>query len=291
MRRYCAPLRAPVSALLACTAGLAVAAGSDPPVPPSRDPGGIPVAFIGSGIDYTPDRISGRLARDGEGEIVGYDYIDDDRLPFAKADPASQDMADILLGEGQTTSLVLLRTDTEAMIPLSRALLYAGKSPARIVIIERLPRDREAILALASAMRYFHDRLFILPAGDEGRDLDQDWASRLRGIPNLLIVAAAETSGALLPGSNAGALTIDLATTPSPLKGEETRPADPAGPSMRSAAHIGAMAVRLKAVEPGIPATAIKVKIAGLAKAVQHRYSMKTINGVIEQPQRYFWLE
>lgn len=53
-----------------------------PPVPPGRDPGGVAVALIGTGIDYTLPAVARRLARDGEGELIGWDLQDEDRKPF-----------------------------------------------------------------------------------------------------------------------------------------------------------------------------------------------------------------
>src|SRR4029079_9055021 len=43
-----------------------------PRVPPGRAPGGVAIALISTGIDYTIPEIAQRLARDGEGELVGW---------------------------------------------------------------------------------------------------------------------------------------------------------------------------------------------------------------------------
>lgn len=262
----------------------------DPPVPPGEIGGGIPVAIIGAGVDYTQDAVASRLVRDGEGEIAGYDYIDDDRRPYAR-DPAAQDVAEIVLGEGQTTSLIPLRVNLDDMTSLSHALRHAGQSPAMIVFIQDMPKERGAVAALASASRYFSDRLFIIAASEEGRVLDQDWASGLRGIPNVLTVAAAGPNSEPIAGANSGPLTIDLATTGAPLKGEGSRPAGAPGASARSAAHIAALAARLRAVEPAIPSAAVKVRIQELAKLPAGANAIGTVYGVIERPERYFWLE
>lgn len=267
-----------------------IGASADPAVPAGRDIGGIPIALIGSGIDYTREAIASRLARDGEGEITGYDYIDDDRQPFASGQPG-EDMAEIVLGEGQTASLIVLRADGENVLSLSRALLFAGKSPARIILVEGVPRDVKAIKALASAARYFHDRLFVVAAGDEGRNLDQEAASALRGLANAVIVTAAAPDGTSPSGANTGALTIDLATSAAPLKSESTKNDHHEASSLRAAAHIAALAVRLRAVEPAIPATAMKVRIADLARQVAPTGGVATRYGLIERPERHFWLE
>lgn len=281
--------------LAALTASsIATCAAADPPVPPDRHLGGIPVAVIGSGIDYTADAIASRLARDGEGEIIGYDFVDDDRRPFAPDNRTAQDISEILLGEGQTSALVVVRADTNAAVSLRQALAYAAKSPARVVLIQYMPHEPECMALLVSAIRYFQDRLFVVAAGDESRDLDQENAAGLRGLANALIVSAALPNGDASAGANKGALTIDAATTGSPLKGEGVRPADDPGASMRAAAHIAAMAVRLRAVEPALDANAMKSKIVAFANqpdAAAGGTRANTVYGIIERPERYFWLE
>lgn len=276
---------------LAFSLAAAFAADADPPVPPGRDGGGTPIAILCRGLDYTPEAFAARLARDGEGEIIGYDYLDDDRRPYAKNEAGAQSMAEIILGEGQTTSLVVLRADTGDMLSLSHALIFASKSPARIIVIDGVPRDRAANAALASAVRHFHDRLFIIGAGDDDRDLDQDWSATLRDLPNLLIVSPTAAAGRTPPGANTGPLTIDIATSGAPLKGEESAQPDMPGASMRAAGHIAALAARLRAVEPSVPASAMKVRITAFATKSQDAASPKTVHGVIERPERYFWLE
>lgn len=284
--------RAGVTSLLATAlsgASAIVVRAGDPAVPPGRDGGGIAVAIIGNGIDYTVDAVARRLARDGEGEITGYDYVDDDRQPFARNN-LGQDMAGIVIGKGQTASLVVLRADAEDVISFSRALLYAGKSPARIILLEGTPRDYKSIRALVSAARYFHDRLFVLAAGDQHRDLDHDGASALGAMANVVIVAGAAADGTPLPGANTGALTIDLAAPAGTLDGENSGLVSGAA-SQRAAAHVAALAARLRAVEPAIPATAMKIRITDLARPVALPGGIVTRNGMIERPDRYFWLE
>src|SRR2546423_15285496 len=68
--------------IVATTLGVAaVAQGKKPPLPPGRDPGGVAIALITTGIDYTVLEVGQRLARDGEGELIGWDLGDQDRKP------------------------------------------------------------------------------------------------------------------------------------------------------------------------------------------------------------------
>ena len=56
----------------------APALAADPPVPLGQDAGGTAVAFMTTGIDYRDPAVAKALARDGEGELIGWDFVDDD---------------------------------------------------------------------------------------------------------------------------------------------------------------------------------------------------------------------
>ncbi len=64
-------------------AGAAEAQPRKPRLPPGLDPGGIAVAVLGTGIDYTRPDLATHLARDGEGDLVGWDLVTGDNRPYA----------------------------------------------------------------------------------------------------------------------------------------------------------------------------------------------------------------
>ena len=64
------------------SAPMAVAQTKKPPLPPGRDPGGIAIALLTTGIDCTLPHIARGLGRDGEGELIGFDLADGDNRPF-----------------------------------------------------------------------------------------------------------------------------------------------------------------------------------------------------------------
>lgn len=288
------PARTCAAALLAAMLTTAVAAADDdPPVPHGQPISGMPVALVGDGIDYREPGLADRLARDGEGELIGYDFVADDRRPFSGAGPGANAAAHVMLHEGQATSLVIVRTDASSPIAFSKALNFAGRSPARIIVVEATISNLKSLAALKGAARFFYDRLFIVAAGDENRDLDQDWPERAQGLENVIVVAGADPSGTPGPAANAGADTIDFATDGLPEVLGGSAEAEPGLITSRlAAARIGALAARLRAVEPAIPATAMKLKIAALARPVAANGRPKaTRNGFLERPMRHFWLE
>ena len=55
---------------------------NEPAMPAGKDPGGVAVAIIDSGVNYTLKQITPRLARDPQGNLIGYDFHDNDHCPF-----------------------------------------------------------------------------------------------------------------------------------------------------------------------------------------------------------------
>ena len=145
-------MSAPVRAICAAVIGLASITGAlaqspggrsasaKPRVPPGVDPGGVTVAVIGNGIDYTQPGTAARLARDGEGEIVGWDFLDDDRRPFERcgvrtiaADHCNEIPLDLL---GSTkVRIIALRAGTQKAQSLVEAVRLASRAGARIVLV------------------------------------------------------------------------------------------------------------------------------------------------------------
>jgi hypothetical protein len=89
----------------------------NPPVPAGKFSPGVRVAMVDSGVNYTLPRIRDRLARDADGQTIGYDYWDLDHRPF-DANPARSPFfpqrhgtrtASILLREAPMATLVPYR--------------------------------------------------------------------------------------------------------------------------------------------------------------------------------------
>ncbi len=108
------------------------AASAKPKLPPGRDPGGVAIAIIGAGVDYTRPEIAARLARDGEGDLIGWDFIDNDNRPFTK------DHHPTLLphvAAAPAVRLVPLRVSPDTVDAIGQALVFLKRTPARIAIV------------------------------------------------------------------------------------------------------------------------------------------------------------
>ena len=138
-----------------------------------RDPGGIAIALIVTGIDYTHPEIKDRLARDGEGEIIGLDLIDGDNRPYAATSlPGNEDgavdtiLARRILSTYRHARLVPIRVDPNNKVMLARALAFAASTPARIVAVPLWGDDKDTWEFFSQAAEQIPDHLLILPAGD-----------------------------------------------------------------------------------------------------------------------------
>lgn len=245
-----------------------------PVVPPGRDPGGVAVALIGTGIDYTLPHLRERLARDGEGELVGWDFVDDDRLPYEAApaheplppEPSGTALATIIATQAPEARLVPLRRAARSALSLGQAMVHAARSPARITVVPFAHPDDADWDVLRQVAGRFSSMLFIVAAGEDGNDLDANpaAAAALR-LDNVLSVTAADATGRLLPSANFGLETVDLA-----VPAVAVPAIGPGGPSVRisgtaaGAARVAALAARIEAAEPQPSGAASRQRVLAL---------------------------
>lgn len=173
----------------------AAAQSAKPKVPPGTDPGGIAIALIGYGIDYADPEIAPRLARDGEGDIIGWDFVTGDNIPFAATPDAGIDgtrLARLILTAYARGRLVPLRIAPSDPAQFAQALRFVLQSPARIVAVPVWNARPEITEMLNAAAAHARDRLFVIPAG-EGIALQRP-ANVLTAAP----LSAMETSGPAL---------------------------------------------------------------------------------------------
>jgi hypothetical protein len=147
-----------------------------PRVPPGRDPGGVAIALISTGIDYTIPEIAQRLARDGEGELIGWDLEDKDRRPFDKSKGGTAAewggdatlIASLVLGP-RTSRLVPVRADPREPASLARAIAFVAQTPARIAVLPMWSTAKDNWEPLRQAAERFKEVLIIVPAGQGGQ--------------------------------------------------------------------------------------------------------------------------
>ena len=191
--------------LLAIAAVGLQAAAKEPPVPPGLSSlGSVAVALLGPGVDYRRPELVRRLARDGEGVLIGWDFTDNDTAPFAEA--GSGTLAAITLANlAPTAQLVIVKERPGDAQAFGHMMTFVSRTPTQIVVWLDADPNRPDWPILVQAIARFGDRLFIVPAGHGGRDLDKSAAYQgVRGAANVLVVASDAVT------ANRGAATIDI---------------------------------------------------------------------------------
>lgn len=192
----------------------------NPPVPAGRDPGGITVALFDAGLNYTLPQFAGRLARGPDGKALGYDYWDMDDRPFdgnpARSPFAPQrhgtEIASIILREGpKTLRLLPYRYPRPAMKRMAEMVKAADDNGAVIVSVPMGSNRKDDWWAFLSAANAHPHMLFVISAGNNGRDIDQTPVYPAAfGLENGVVVTSSEESGWRAGGSNWGKKSVDL---------------------------------------------------------------------------------
>ena len=191
----------------------------DAPIPAAPDPGGVAVAHVDSGVNYLLPEIARRLARDADGAALGYDWWDMDPRPFDQ-NPARSPFfpqrhgtrtASLLLEEAPYARLIPYRYPRADMARMASLVDAAAKAGARIVTLAMGSNARAEWQAYEQAVRRHPEMLFIVSAGNDGRDLDREpvYPAALP-LDNQLTVSSSEDDGRRARGSNWGRRTVDL---------------------------------------------------------------------------------
>ncbi len=250
----------------------------NPPVPAGRDPGGVAVAMVDSGVNYLLPEIAGRLARDPGGAILGYDYWDMDRRPF-DANPARSPFfpqrhgtrtASLLLREAPEARLVPYRYPRPDLARMADLVEDAAAKGVVVVSVSLGSRDAAEWTRFSAAAAAHPEMLFVVSAGNDGRDLDRDpvYPAALTH-ENLITVTSSDLGGGLGPGSNWGAESVDLLVPGERMAvtGFAGRPIVASGSSF-AAPRVAALAARLLAAHPDWRAPRLKAAILARAVAI-----------------------
>lgn len=175
-----------------------------PKLPPGRDPGGFAVALLTTGIDYTRREVADRLARDGEGELVGWDFVDNDNRPYAPSPnvtPANWGgdgtLAATRIAAAGTLRLVPIRIDPAKPVTLAAALAFAVRTPARILLMPMSSDEPEDWQAFRQAAQRFPDLIIVTSAaGPDGGGKSRGTFPGAFGLDNVIVVSLREVADA-----------------------------------------------------------------------------------------------
>jgi hypothetical protein len=221
---------------------------------------------VGNGLDYTSPALAPRLARDGEGEIVGWDFIDGDTHPYtAQADTAAR-----VAAASPNTRLIAVRIDPAVRESHAAAIGFLRRTPASIALLELAsPFQHGWQLILRAAAATPHMLLVVpaLPAGNLDSAMPADAPEPP---PNLLVVAAAAPARV----SGHGARTVDVEVETG-LAGD-----DPAA-AVAAAARAVALGAEILQKQTALTGGELKASIMGMAQAPSAGEPRRSRGGII----------
>ncbi len=178
------------------------------PWPAGEDPGGVRVALVDSGLAYDLPLFRDRLARDGEGMPLGYDFWDLDPWPY-DGDTArgpflpirhGTAVASVLAREAPDAALIPFRYPRPDMTRMAALVRRAAEAGARILAMPLGSRNPEDWRGFENALAR-HDILAVVSAGNNGRDIDRDPVyPASSALENILVVTSADGFGRLAGG-------------------------------------------------------------------------------------------
>lgn len=254
----------------------------NPPVPTARGHVGVRVALVDSGVNYLVPEVAQAMARDSQGNILGFDFREMDDRPFdvdpfkhGPFDPVRHgtSVASILLADGKG-NLSLIPYSFPGNDP-GRFRLLVGDMRRKGVKLANMsmgsadPRTEKAWKEIANAIASAPDVLFVIAAGNEGRniDLSPSYPASFQ-LPNVMMVGAVNSSGKVSTNSNYG-LNIHVAAIADPVAGRDFNWKEKAlyGTSF-AAPRITALAAGILQANPQISVPDLKAKICAMAKPV-----------------------
>ena len=154
------------------------------PWPPGRTAKGVRVALIDSGLAYDLPIYRDRLARDSDGNPLGYDFWDLDRWPY-DGDVArgpflpirhGSAVASVLVREAPAAALIPLRYPRPDMSRMADVIEHAAAVGARIIAMPLGSRKAGDWTRFETAARAHPELLIIASAGNDGQRSRQDTA-------------------------------------------------------------------------------------------------------------------
>ena len=267
----------------------------NPPVPAGQDPGGVTVALVDSGVNYLLPEIARSLARDAEGRALGYDFWDLDERPF-DANPARSPffpqrhgtrVASVLLDEAPRVRLIPYRYPRPDLSRMARLVRDAAAKGARVVGVSLGSNRRDEWASFEAAAEAAPEILFVVSAGNNGRDIDQTpvYPAALE-LDNMIVVSSADGFGDPAPGANWGTRTVDLLVPGERIpvidfRGQPTR----ASGSSFAAPRVVALAARLLARHPEWDPAALKNAIFARATMSDAGGPPRVSQGLIADPR------
>ena len=269
---------------------------ANPPVPElAAGNGRVRLAHVDTGVNYLLPEVRERLASDAAGRLLGYDFWDDDNRPF-DSDPRRNIF--LPLHHGTTVFSVLARESGDEPIAIYRfpapdmcrfadLVSHMAALGVRVVNMSMGSFDPVDWDCFAGAAAKHPDMLFVVSAGNDGRNLDQApvYPAALP-LENMVTVTSSDDFGRIGRGSNVGAGTVDI-MVPAERVGvfDHRGVRDETGGTSYAAPRVAGLAMRFLAANPEASTADI---IAFLVSRTRPASGAPLVHGWIPDPSDDF---
>ncbi len=189
------------------------------PKPADDNPKNPRIAIVDTGVNYTLSDFQSHIAIDADGRLIGYDFWEYDDWPY-DSDPRrniffplhhGSTVFSVLSREAGESTISIYRFPALKMCQFSALLEHIARTPVRLVNLSMGSDDYEDWKCFESAAKSLPDLLFIVSAGNNGRNIDLDplYPASL-ALENMIVVSSANSFGRLGKDSNFGKKHVDL---------------------------------------------------------------------------------
>jgi hypothetical protein len=232
----------------------------NPEVPAIEPKDGVQVALVDTGINYLLPEISKNIARQNPTQLLGYDFEDEDQLPFDVDFVGSPffprhhgtSVASILIKEAPFVQIVPYRFSRRNPCSFKDIIDDIGKLDINVALIPMGSKNFKTWKCFHEAAKKHKEILFVVSAGNSNIniDVDQIFPASLE-LKNILVVSSSTIFGNLAKGSNFGPNSVDLLVHAEQLRVIDHRGVKSiASGSSYAVPRIGAMIARFLTYNP-----------------------------------------
>ena len=255
----------------------------NPPLKKQKPFKGIKVAIVDTGVNYNLDFIADKISRIDESNLTGYDFEDNDSLPYDIDTGRSiffpmhhgTSVSSIILREAPMSELVVYRFPRSEMCKFENLIEHISVNKIKIVNLSMGSVNKDDWQCFYRAAKSNKDILFFVSAGNDGKNIDFDKIYPASfDLENIIVVTSSDISGNLAQGSNFGSVSVDFL-----IPGEQIPVIDHRGVKTNASGssfavpRVVAMAIRILSNNPNANIFDIKSKL--ISRAIRSNEKVK----------------
>ena len=191
----------------------------NPPLKKQKPFKGIKVAIVDTGVNYNLDFIADKISRIDESNLTGYDFEDDDSLPYDIDTGRSvffpmhhgTSVSSIILREAPMSELVVYRFPRSEMCKFENLVEHISVNKIKIVNLSMGSVNKDDWQCFYRAAKSNKNILFFVSAGNDGKNIDFEKIYPASfDLENIIVVTSSDISGNLAQGSNFGSISVDF---------------------------------------------------------------------------------